>query len=120
MQLSGCSSNLESGDNAGWFAYSAKGPTPPPDLRLIDSFGGQLTEVDLTLSYDPVTNAFTGAIKNTTEAPLRQVGIHVHLSNGIQLDPTTLVDLAPGRVVELIIPAGSQPFTHWGADLEVT
>ncbi len=119
----GCNSGSESGDSqgSGWFGYAAldKGPKPPPDVGLLDTQRVHLAGAEVTLSYDWATHAFTGKMENTTTATLRRVRVQVHLSNGIKLDPTTPVDLAPAQVVNVNIPASSQPFTHWSAYLEV-
>ena len=119
----GCSNGPESGDSqdSGWVGYAAlgEGPHPPPDLGLLDTQGLSLVGAEGRLSYDSTTHAFTGKVENTTTATLRQVRVVVHLSNGIKLGPTASVNLAPGQVVDITIPAGSQPFTHWRAYLEV-
>ncbi len=73
----------------------------------------------LILSYDSTTNAFTGSVENTTDATLTRVRVEVHLSNGIELGPTTPVDMAPGQVIDVNLPAGSQPFESWSAHPEV-
>ena len=73
----------------------------------------------LILLYDSTANAFTGTVENTTGGTLSRVRVEVHLSNGIELGPTTPVDLAPGQVAEVTLPAGSQPFTSWSAHPEV-
>ena len=71
------------------------------------------------LSYDSDANAFTGTVENTTGDTLRRVRVEVHLSNGIELGPTTPVDLAPGQMTEVTLPATSQPFISWSAHPEV-
>ena len=73
----------------------------------------------LILSYDSTANAFTGTVENTTVGTLSRVRVEVHLSNGIELGPTTPVDLAPGQVADVTLPAGSQPFASWSAHPEV-
>ena len=73
----------------------------------------------LILSYDSTANAFIGTVENTTNAALPQVRVEVHLSNGIELGPTAPVDLAPGQVVSVTLPAPSQPFVSWSAHPEV-
>ena len=73
----------------------------------------------LALSYDSAANAFTGTVENTTGATLRRVRVEVHLSNGTELGPTTPVDLAPGQVAAITLPATSQPFETWSAHPEV-
>ena len=73
----------------------------------------------LALSYDSAANAFTGTVENTTGATLRRVRVEVHLSNGTELGPTTPVDLAPGQMAAITLPATSQPFATWSAHPEV-
>ena len=73
----------------------------------------------LILRYDSNANAFVGMVENTTEATLTRVRVEVHLSNGIELGPTTPVNLAPGQISDITLPASSQPFTSWSAHPEV-
>ena len=73
----------------------------------------------LILSYDSAANAFAGTVENTTGSTLSRVRVEIHLSNGIELGPTTPVDMAPGEIVNITLPAGSQPFTSWSAHPEV-
>ena len=43
----------------------------------------------LILSYDADADAFVGTVENTTSDVLSQVRVEVHLSNGVELGPTT-------------------------------
>ncbi len=49
--------------------------------------------VRLKLAYDATTNAFVGTVENTTNQTVSRVRVEVHLSNGIELGPTTPSDL---------------------------
>ena len=73
----------------------------------------------LILTYDQAANAFTGTVENTTDTTLTRVRVEVHLSNGIELGPTSPIDLAPGQVHDIDLPASSQPFKSWSAHPEV-
>ena len=73
----------------------------------------------LVLRYDPATQAFVGTVTNTTDATLSRVRVEVHLSNGVELGPTTPMDLAPGQSIDVSLPATGQVFTTWGAHPEV-
>ena len=73
----------------------------------------------LVLSYDAASNAFTGTVENTTSNVLTRVRIEVHFSNGTELGPTTPVDMAPGQVIQVDIPATAAPFTGWTPHAEV-
>ena len=73
----------------------------------------------LKLAYDAATNAFVGTVENTTNQTLSKVHVEVHLSNGIELGPTTPTDLAPGQKTNVELSAAGQDFNKWSAHPEV-
>ena len=73
----------------------------------------------LVMGYDASINAFRGMVENTTASVLTDVRIEVHLSNGAELGPTTRVDMAPGEMLGVILPATPDSFTGWVAHAEV-
>ncbi len=73
----------------------------------------------LILKYDAPSNSFKGTVENTTNGVLRRVRIEVHLSNGMELGPTTPTDMAPGEVVAINLPATQAAFTGWTTHVEV-
>ena len=73
----------------------------------------------LIMNYDAASNAFTGAVENTTNSVLTNVRIEVHLSNGTELGPTFLGDLAPGQTAPVTLPSAQASFTGWVAHAEV-
>ncbi|MCY3781777.1 MAG: hypothetical protein OXG78_15795, partial [Chloroflexi bacterium] len=73
----------------------------------------------LILSYDAAKVQFIGTVENTTNATLTRVRVEIHLSNGLELGPTTPTDLAPGEVLDIVLDAGSQPFDSWTPHAEV-
>ena len=73
----------------------------------------------LLLTYDPDQDAFVGTVENTTDDLLDQVRIEVHLSNGVELGPTTPGDLPAGQTGEIILPADGEQFQTWSAHPEV-
>lgn len=73
----------------------------------------------LTLAYDAQTNSFTGAVENVGPEPLTGVRVEVHLSNGVELGPTSPADLAPGESVAVSLEASGGPFETWSAHAEV-
>ena len=109
----------ESGEHSSGAQSGAGGEESATQFTLTDTFDDVRAGARLILSYDAATNAFTGTVENTTAAPLKQVRVEVHLSNGTELGPTTPVDLAPGQVIPVNLPATSQPFATWGAHPEV-
>ena len=88
-------------------------------LALDDTFDTVRSGARLVLNYDAASNAFIGTVANTTNNALNQVRIEVHLSNGTELGPTTPVDLAPGEVIAVNLPATQASFTGWVAHAEV-
>ena len=75
--------------------------------------------VRLKLVYDAATNAFVGTVENTTNQIVARVRVEVHLSNGIELGPTTPTDLAPGQKTNVELSAAGQDFNKWSAHPEV-
>lgn len=75
--------------------------------------------VRLKLAYDATTNAFVGTVENTTDQTVSRVRVEVHLSNGIELGPTTPNDLAPGQKINVELSAAGQDFSKWSAHPEV-
>ena len=112
-------SGEQSGEHQGGSESGAGGEESATQFTLTDTFDDVRAGARLILSYDATTNAFTGTVENTTAAPLKQVRVEVHLSNGTELGPTTPVDLAPGQVIPVNLPATSQSFATWGAHPEV-
>ena len=89
------------------------------NLALDETFDAVRGGARLILNYDAAGNAFTGTVANTTGNVLQRVRIEVHLSNGVELGPTTPVDLQPGQVLAVQLPATAAPFTGWIAHAEV-
>ena len=88
-------------------------------LALDETFDEVRGGARLILRYDAPSNTFKGAVENTTSVVLDRVRIEVHLSNGIELGPTTPTDMAPGAVAVINLLATPAPFTGWTAHAEV-
>lgn len=88
-------------------------------LGLTDTYDSIRAGAHLILAYDAATNSFTGTVKNTTGAILPQVRVEVHLSNGVELGPTTPQDLAPGEQIPVKLMAEGPAFDKWTAHPEV-
>ena len=73
----------------------------------------------LIIRYDAASNTFIGTVENVTADTLERVRVEVHLSNGVELGPTTPTDLAPGQVLDVTLRASAQPFDTWSAHPEV-
>ena len=72
----------------------------------------------LTLRYDAQTHTFVGTVENITNQTLNNVRVEVHLSNGIELGPTTPTNLAPGQKLNIKLEAAGQDFDKWSAHPE--
>ncbi len=88
-------------------------------LTLDDEYNEIRNGAHLIMSYDAATNSFVGTVENTTSATLTQVRVEVHLSNGVELGPTTPVDLAHGEKTDVSLTATSTNFDMWTAHPEV-
>jgi len=53
-------------------------------------------DVRLILSLDSTSSSFVGIVENVTTETKDSVHVEVHLSNGVELGPTTPIDLVPG------------------------
>ena len=73
----------------------------------------------LILAYSAEDNAFVGTVQNTTDETLPQVRVEVHLSNGVELGPTTPQDLEAGQTVDVVLSAVEQEFDGWSPHAEV-
>ena len=112
-------SESESGESEGSESGSDDGEEDATQYALGDTFDQFRAGSRLIVSYNAADNAFTGTVENTTEAALNRVRVEIHLSNGVELGPTPLVDLAPGDVVGVRLDATTQPFETWSAHAEV-
>ena len=82
-------------------------------LALDERYDTTRNGARLIMRYDAAGSSFVGTVENVSDALLTQVRVEVHLSNGVELGPTAPTDLAPGEVLEIALPAGSQPFDTW-------
>ena len=80
------------------------------ELTLDETYDTVRNGARLVLTYDAESNSFIGFVENTTDKPLKQVRIEVHLSNGVELGPTTPTDLSPGERIEVILKATNRDF----------
>ena len=107
--------NESGGEGAGSDSEEGSGAT----LALDETFDAVRGGARLILNYDAASNAFVGTVENTTGSILSNVRIEVHLSNGTELGPTTPVDMAPGEMLPVNLPATAASFTGWIAHAEV-
>ena len=113
------SRNGEGGEHSEGSDSDEDGEESGTQYGLTETYDVVRAGARLILSYDASSNAFTGTVENTTGESLRRVRVEVHLSNGIELGPTTPHDLAPGQVTDITLPATTASFETWGAHPEV-
>ena len=89
------------------------------ELALNQRYDQVRNGVRLILAYDVQDNSFGGKVKNTTDKTLKRVRVEVHLSNGLELGPTTPADLAPGEERDVELKATNKAFDRWTAHPEV-
>jgi hypothetical protein len=80
--------------------------------------------IRLILKYDPAKGAFVGTMENlnTTMAPQARVEAHIFdaAGNSTEYGPTTPTDLAPGQIVNVILPTpGAGNFVKFNMHPEV-
>ncbi len=88
-------------------------------LALDESYDAVRNGARLVLHYDAQSNSFNGFVENTTKGALKQVRVEVHLSNGVELGPTTPADLGPGERIDVHLAATKKDFDGWTAHPEV-
>lgn len=89
------------------------------ELALTETYDQTRNGARLILTYDAERHAFIGTVENTTGETLERVRVEVHLSNGVELGPTTPADLGPGEKRDVELRATSTDFDGWTAHPEV-
>jgi hypothetical protein len=106
-------------DREGDARKSKEGEESGTQLALNEKYDSVRDGARLILTYDAQSNSFNGTVENTTDETLQRVRVEVHLSNGIELGPTTPVDLGPGEKRDVKLTATSKNFDGWSAHPEV-
>ena len=88
-------------------------------MALDETYDSMRAGARLLLAFDAQSNNFYGLVQNTTSVIMQHVRIEVHLSNGVELGPTTPIDLDPGDVACVLLLATDEPFDSWSAHAEV-
>lgn len=104
--------NEDSGDNTD----SEEAGT---SMALDETFDAVRRGARLLLAFDAQSNSFYGLVQNTTDAILQRVRVEIHLSNGVELGPTTPTDLAPGEVACVMLLATEESFDGWSPHAEI-
>lgn len=102
--------------------HAGEGSEEEPDIRLAltDTFDTVRKGVRLILSYDKASSSFIVTVENVSSEKVHAVRVEVHLSNAVELGPTTPEDLAPGGKSNIKLSATGQSFTWWKAHAETS
>ena len=117
-ESAGHAAGEESGEHSEG-AESGGGEESGTQYGKADSYDETRAGARLLVSYEPDEDAFVGTVENTTDAVLDEVRIEVHLSNGVELGPTTPGDLRAGETVAVSLLANGENFETWSAHPEV-
>ena len=110
---SGESGGEHGSDGEGGGEHGSSGEESGATLTLTDTFDAIRNGVRLVMSYDAASQSFIGVVENTTAQAIQAVRVEVHLSNGVELGPTTPVDLQPGESIPVELAGSSTPFDGW-------
>ncbi len=100
-------------------SHGKEGEESGNELALNETYDNVRNGARLILAYDVQSNSFSGTVENTTDKTLERVRVEVHLSNGIELGPTTPEDLRSGEKMNVKLTATSKDFDGWSAHPEV-
>lgn len=109
----------EKGEHARDVGENGEGEEDGTQFGLSDVYDVVRNGAHLILSFDAKSNSFKGTVENTTEKVVEKVRVEVHLSNGIELGPTTPVDLKSGEKISVELKATEKAFETWSTHAEV-
>ena len=109
----------EKGEHARDVGGKGEGEEDGTQFGLSDIYDVVKNGAHLILSFDAESNSFKGTVENTTNKVLDRVRVEVHLSNGIELGPTTPVDLKPGEKITVELKTTEKAFETWSTHAEV-
>lgn len=87
-------------------------------FRLDEKYDDVRNGVRLILYFDKENSTFKGTVENITAKMIRKVRVEVHLSNRVELGPTTSVNLAPGEKQDVMLSAEGEKFDTWSTHAE--
>ncbi|MCY3872375.1 MAG: hypothetical protein OXG87_22755 [Gemmatimonadetes bacterium] len=75
--------------------------------------------VELVMRYDSQQEMFTGTLTNTTNATVSNVRVEIHLSNRVELGPTSRMNMTAGQTSPVTLEANGQNFNWWSVHVEI-
>ncbi len=117
LSMTGCSNASKNHDQEA--VNSPEAEESLIQLGLDDVYNEVRKGTRLVLRYNAETKTFTGSVENVSEEILDRVQVDVHLSSGLELGPTTQIDLRPGEKRKVKLVAESGEFDSWSTHAEV-
>lgn len=122
MFLWGCTNKPNAGTGSDPVPVDASRIEHPQDehrqLTIHQEYNEVSKGIHLVLSFDVEESVFIGTLENVSEQLLDRVRVEIHLSNGVDLGPTTLVNLKPREKREINLSAGENSFRSWSIHAE--
>ncbi|MHC4623607.1 MAG: hypothetical protein ACYS4W_06860 [Planctomycetota bacterium] len=112
----GCKNGSPGSEHAG----ESEGEEPGLRLAINETYDVIRKGVRLILAYDNTSSSFIGTVENVTNQTVFSVRVEVHLSNGVELGPTSPNDLGPGNKSSVKLSAAGQSFTWWKAHAQTS
>ena len=116
----GCSSDkiMTEGNEVHTAGHDESGEESTVQYTIDQTFDQERKGMRLVLKYDKITKAFIGTVENVTSQTILKVRVEIHLSNGVELGPTTPTDLPAGQKLNVKLDATGQNFDKWNAHPE--
>ena len=109
----------ERGEHKADVGGKGEGEEDGTQYGLTDVYDVVKNGAHLVLSFDEESNSFIGTVENTNQEVLKRARVEVHLSNGIELGPTTPKDLKPGEKISVKLKASEKTFETWSTHAEI-
>ena len=87
--------------------------------ELSDTATETRSGVELVMRYDSQQEMFTGTLTNTTNATVSNVRVEIHLSNGVELGPSSRMNMTAGQISPVTLEANGQNFNWWSVHVEL-
>lgn len=113
------STKVSRGEHSRDKGEGGEGEEDGTQLSLDSTYDVTKKGVRLILKYDKEINSFVGSMENISNKTVKKARVEVHLSNGIELGPTTPINLAPKAKQDLIIKATEKSFEGWSTHAEI-
>ena len=96
----------------------SEGEEPGTRLKANEVYDHTRKGIRLVLSYNKASSSFEGSVENVSKKTIKSVRVEVHLSNDVELGPTTPIDLSPKEKRPVILSARGQDFKWYKAHPE--